>query len=110
MGVTYKEDCNDLRNSKVIDLIELLKKTKFKITYNDILADKKIFKNETNRNLTKFKKLNTKFDYVMLCQPHQFYIKNKKKILSLQNKSGVFFDLKNSFKIKNNLNYKIFTL
>ena len=28
MGATYKEDCNDLRNSKVIDLIKVLKKTK----------------------------------------------------------------------------------
>ena len=30
MGVTYKEDCNDLRNSKVIELIKVLKKTNFK--------------------------------------------------------------------------------
>lgn len=110
MGVTYKEDCNDLRNSKIIDLIKVLKKTKFKITYNDILADNKIFKNETNQNLTRFEKLNYQFDYVMLCQPHQFYLKNRKKILSMQKKSGVFFDLKNSFKIKNNKNYNVFTL
>ena len=27
MGVTYKEDCNDLRNSKVIELIKFLNKT-----------------------------------------------------------------------------------
>ena len=79
MGVTYKEDCNDLRNSKVIDLIKILKKTKFKITYNDILADNKIFKNETSQNLTKFEKLNSKFDYILMCQPHQFYIKKKIK-------------------------------
>ena len=110
MGVTYKEDCNDLRNSKVIDLIKILKKNKFKITYNDILADNKLFKNETGQNLTKFEKLNSKFDYVLLCQPHQFYLKNRKKIVSLQNKDGVFFDLKNSLKIKDNSNYKVFTL
>ena len=110
MGVTYKEDCNDLRNSKVIDLIKILKKTKFKITYNDILADNKIFKNETDQNLTKFEKLNSKFDYILMCQPHKFYIKNKNKILSLQNKNGVFFDLKNSLKIKNKPEYKVFTL
>ena len=110
MGVTYKEDCNDLRNSKVIDLIKILKKTKFKITYNDILADNKIFKNETSQNLTKFEKLNSKFDYILMCQPHKFYIKNKNKILNLQNKDGVFFDLKNSLKIKNKPKYKVFTL
>ena len=109
MGVTYKEDCNDLRNSKIIDLVKVLKKTKFKITYNDILADNKIFKNETNQNLTKFEKLNYQFDYVMLCQPHQFYLKIKKNFKYAE-KSGVFFDLKNSFKIKNNKNYNVFTL
>ena len=30
-GVTYKEDCNDLRNSKIIDLVKVFKKTKFKL-------------------------------------------------------------------------------
>ena len=45
-----------------------------------------------------------------MCQPHQFYMKNKKKILRLQNKDGVFFDLKNSLKIKNKSEYKVFTL
>ncbi len=110
MGVTYKEDCNDLRNSKVIDLIKILKKTKLKITYNDILADNRIFKNETGQNLTKFEKLKLKFDYIIMCQPHQFYLKKKNKILSLLNRDGVFFDLKNSLKIKDNPEYKVFTL
>lgn len=110
LGVTYKEDCNDLRNSKVIDLIKILEKTKFKITYNDVLADNKIFKNETGQKLTNFEKLNLKYDYVLMCQPHQFYINNKNKILSLQNKDGVFFDLKNSLKIENNPEFKVFTL
>ena len=110
MGVTYKEDCNDLRNSKVIDLIKILKKTKLKITYNDILADNIKFKNETGQNLTKFEKLKLKFDYILMCQPHQLYLKKKNKILSLLNRDGVFFDLKNSLKIKDNPEYKVFTL
>jgi len=110
MGVTYKEDCNDLRNSKVIDLIKILKKTKIKITYNDILADQKKFEEETNENLTQFKKINKKFDYVLLAQPHEYYIKNKNKILSFQKKGGVIFDLKNSLNLINNQNYKVFKL
>ena len=28
MGVTFKEDCNDIRNSKSLNLYKLLKKTK----------------------------------------------------------------------------------
>ena len=31
MGVTYKEDCNDLRNSKIIDLVKVLKKQSLKL-------------------------------------------------------------------------------
>ena len=45
-----------------------------------------------------------------MCQPHQFYLKKKNKILSLLNKDGGFFDLKNSLKIKDNPDYKVFTL
>ncbi len=110
LGVTYKEDCNDLRNSKIIDLIKIIKNTKYKITFNDILANKKNFYEETNLKLTDFRKLKNKFNYILLCQPHEFYIKNKTKILKLQEKNGVFFDLKNSFKIKYNSNYQVFTL
>ena len=110
LGVTYKEDCNDLRNSKIIDLIKIIKNSKYKITFHDILANKKDFYKETNLKLTDFRKLKDKFNYILLCQPHEFYIKNKTKILKLQKKNGVFFDLKNSFKIKYNSKHQVFTL
>ena len=43
------------------------------------LADSKIFKKETGKNLTKFEKLKSKFDYILICQPHQFYLKKRIK-------------------------------
>lgn len=39
LGVTFKEDCPDIRNSKVFDLIAYLKKNVFKVLVWDPIAD-----------------------------------------------------------------------
>ena len=44
LGITYKEDCNDLRNSKILDLIKILKQNKYNLTLNDDIADPIDFK------------------------------------------------------------------
>ena len=44
LGVTYKENCPDMRNSKVIDLINELKSWKVKVQVVDRWADKEILK------------------------------------------------------------------
>ena len=57
MGVTFKEDCNDIRNSKSLNLYKLLKRQKkINIDIYDPIVDKKIlFKNYKiiQRNLKK---------------------------------------------------------
>lgn len=94
LGVTYKEDCNDLRNSKILDLIEILIKEKYNIQISDDIADPKEFKDLTGLNLNKINQIKRKFDLVILSQPHDYFKKKVNKITNLVNKRGYFFDLK----------------
>ena len=59
MGVTFKEDCNDIRNSKSLNLYKLLKRQKKNnIDIYDPIVDKKIlFKNYKIHIQEKFKKI-----------------------------------------------------
>ena len=43
-GVTFKEDCPDLRNSKNLELAQKLIKSNYNVTINDELSDKSIIK------------------------------------------------------------------
>ena len=44
LGVTFKENCNDIRNTKVVNLINYLKKIVYQVDAFDPLVKKKIFK------------------------------------------------------------------
>ena len=105
LGVTYKENCNDLRNSKILDLIKILKKRKYNITVNDDIADKKEFKTSTDLNLVSLKNIKEKFDLIILSQPHDYFIKKITLLLKLLKKNSYFYDLKSyvpkKYKTKN---------
>ena len=109
LGITYKEDCNDLRNSKVLDLIKILKQNKYKLTISDDIADPNEFKEISGLKLNKIDKIKTKFDLVILSQPHNYFKKKIKKIVKLAKKTGYFFDLKSYIpkNEKNNLFWEL---
>lgn len=94
LGITYKEDCSDLRNSKVLDLIKILKQNKYHLTLNDDVADPIEFEKITGLKLEKFDKIRDKFDLVILSQPHNYFKKKLNKIVNFVKKTGYFFDLK----------------
>ena len=48
MGVTFKENCPDFRNTKVIDILLKLKKNKLNLDIYDPLVDKESFKKQHN--------------------------------------------------------------
>ena len=93
LGLTFKENVSDLRNTKVIDLIKSLKKKGHKVFVNDECAHKNDVK-KMNLNLTPlFKK--DKYDTIILAVAHDNYKKLnysffKKKL----NKNGKIFDIK----------------
>jgi len=92
LGITFKENCPDVRNTKAVDLISSLKEYGANITIHDPWADQKEVLHEYG--LKSLKTLpNQKFDAVVLTVSH-----NKFKGLdyqSLKNNNAVVYDVKN---------------
>ena len=96
MGLTFKENCPDTRNSKVLDLFTIFKKKKFEVSSFDPYYkywDKK-FKEKYNIIEDIYSK---KFDVVILAVKHSYFYRIKKKIKNLINSSGFIYDLKYVF-------------
>ena len=94
LGLSFKENTNDIRNSKVFDLCSSLKKLNHDVFVYDPLVQKKIndknfvFKNKLN--------FNKKFHGIFLAVPHQRILKKIKLVIQKGKKNAVFFDMKNS--------------
>ncbi len=100
LGVTFKENCSDIRNSKIFDLVEILKKKKINYQLHDPYAKKSEVKKAYNEDIIDLKKLN-KNDILILNSPHKFYLNNLSKFLKTINENGIFFDIKSSIKQSN---------
>ena len=75
MGVTFKENCPDIRNSKVVDLYKVLKKDKkFKIDLYDPIAKENDFKKLYKLKLIKNLDLN-QYDGVIIAVRHRIFKK-----------------------------------
>lgn len=105
LGISFKENTNDLRNSKYLDLLNLISK-KNKVYYYDPLVKNL---NSLNKKLIKYKK--QLYDVVILAVPHSrlfnFLNSNLKEILK---KEGVFIDLNRNYNITNYNKFKYVTL
>ena len=93
LGLTFKENVSDLRNTKVIDLIKSLKKKGHKVFVHDTCAYENDVK-KMNLNITSLSKKD-KYDTIILTVAHDNYKKLnysffKKKL----NKNGKIFDIK----------------
>ena len=88
MGITFKENCPDIRNSRVIDVIRELQEYGCEITVTDYWADAEEVKKEYNLNLVK--DVNTdEYEAVVLAVAHDEY-KSKK----IGNGTQVVYDIK----------------
>jgi len=97
LGFSFKENCNDFRNTLVYDLYKYINKKNNKVKIIDPLVDidkvKKIYKNLPISNELK-KPFN--YDAVILAVSHNLFKKFKgKNILQLCKKNRVIVDLKN---------------
>ena len=69
LGITFKENCPDIRNSRVIDVIEELKEFGCNVSVSDYWADKEEVKNEYNLDL--IDKIDvSKYDGLVLAVAH----------------------------------------
>ncbi|MCG3665680.1 Vi polysaccharide biosynthesis UDP-N-acetylglucosamine C-6 dehydrogenase TviB [Aliarcobacter butzleri] len=88
LGITFKENCPDIRNSRVIDVIEELQEFGCNIDIYDPWADTKEVEHEYNLKLSK--ELDTsKYEAIVLAVAH-----NEFKQLKLKTNTNVVFDIK----------------
>lgn len=97
MGLTFKENCPDLRNSGVANIVSELKKQKCKLELSDPYIDEKEVKKIYNI-LPNLKLSYNTYDAVVIAVSHnQFKLLGLKKIKKLCKQNHVIFDLKNLF-------------
>lgn len=97
IGVSFKEDCNDIRNSKVINLFESLKKKGCKVDITDKNVDGNYFKKKYNTPLLKSPP-KCSYDGIILAVPHKIYIdKGVNYIRKFGKENHLFFDLLSVF-------------
>ena len=72
LGITFKENVPDIRNSKVVDIISELKDFGVRVQVSDVLADKEEVEKEYGLQLVPEDKLQPA-DAVVVAVPHQDY-------------------------------------
>jgi len=108
MGITFKENCPDTRNSKVIDIINELKEFGIKVEGVDPLADKSEVQREYKIKLSNLEDV-TNVDAVIFAVPHERFkninLKDLRKIY--KDNKLVLIDIKGMFNKKEaeDLNY-----
>ena len=98
LGITFKENVADIRNSKVADLVKEL----MGFSINVHLMDPHASPNEVAHeyNLTMMDELSSNYDAVVIAVGHNEYkAMTMEKIQSLMNGSPILFDLKGIFEV-----------
>ncbi len=98
LGVTFKEDIPDIRNSKVVDIVHELKTYGIKVLMHDPLADAKEVKKHYRLDLQSMETLEG-VDAAIITVGHRFYKKlGLSKIAGLcQGKAPIVIDVKGIF-------------
>ena len=103
LGVTFKENCPDIRNSKVFDIIHFFKSDKYSVDiYDPYASNQEVYK--TNKvKLLKLRNLKKKhYDCIIVSVAHKEFVDINVENY-IKNKSSLIYDLKG---IYNNKDYR----
>lgn len=101
LGISFKENCNDTRNSRSVDLVKSLQKLNINIYHSEPYIDNMNINGSSNVNYNNFKKFNKSFDVIVISVPHRCFIEDIDIIeTKLKDKNSFIFDVKSSFKNK----------
>jgi UDP-N-acetyl-D-galactosamine dehydrogenase len=93
LGITFKENCPDIRNSRVIDIIEEFQSYHLDVDVYDPWASKEEVKHEYGIDLiSNYANLSTDYDAVVLAVSHKEFL--ELDITKLKSQTGVVFDVK----------------
>ena len=95
LGVTFKENVPDVRNSKILDIIKQLQELKIEVQCTDPLADQKVVKEKYQLTLLSLDEIQPA-DVVILAVPHQQYTGMEWDQISslLKSQQGIVVDIK----------------
>jgi UDP-N-acetyl-D-glucosamine/UDP-N-acetyl-D-galactosamine dehydrogenase len=91
LGITFKENCPDIRNSKVIDIVKELKQYNISVDVYDPHADKKEVEKEYDIRL--LHDIHSNYDAILLAVSHSYFL-NLNYFDIKKNSNSVIFDLK----------------
>ena len=92
MGITFKENFNDIRNSKVPEIYKVLINEGMEVEVYDPLADPELVKKEYGISLTKTP---AKYEAIILAVAHQVFL--EKGVANYKNPNGaIVYDIKSA--------------
>lgn len=91
LGITFKENCPDVRNTKIVDVISALEEYGIQVKIYDPMANSDQVKHEYNL-ITSQVLPNEKFDAIVLGVAHKEFL--DLDLSNLQNEESIFFDVK----------------
>ncbi|SVC36970.1 uncharacterized protein METZ01_LOCUS289824 [marine metagenome] len=90
LGITFKENCSDIRNSRIFNLYKELKKLEIKVDIYDPHAIKKeVLKNFKIKLLDS---INSKYDIIILAVAHKKFL--KMNLVNFKTPNGIIYDVK----------------
>ena len=98
LGLTFKENCPDLRNSKVADLVMELKDFGCDVVVHDPIAESPEAEHEYGISMTSWDQLPDNADAIVAAVSHQEYLAMPLAELTAKlRKGGVFTDVKSAY-------------
>lgn len=92
LGITFKENCPDIRNTKIVDIYHTLYEYTQNITIYDPWASKEHVKREYNVDVVNELPIGEKFDACILAVAHKEFL--DLDVRSLVKENGVVYDVK----------------
>ena len=92
LGITFKENCPDIRNTKIVDIYSTLSEYTNNITIYDPWADKAEVQHEYQIEISNTLNKTKKYDAIILGVAHKEFL--EVDIPSLLNENGVVYDVK----------------
>ena len=98
LGLTFKENCSDLRNSKVSEVVYELQEFGCEVHVHDPLASANQAKSEYGIKLEDWTELPSDADVIIAAVSHDNYTKQPiRNLLSYLKEGGVFIDIKAAY-------------
>lgn len=107
LGLTFKENIPDLRNSKVPDVVSELRGFGLSPIVHDAMCDPRAVEQELGLNLDSIEQFKD-LDALILAVTHDAYLRTPTSLFAMLRQGGVFIDLKSAVEpsmVREDLNY-----